>query len=115
MSAEKTPPHTPTPGPWTARVSAVGHQPPHVVAIYQDEQDRRCTAFVAICDSTTLDNAANALLIAATPDLLSALRALVAGVERDDNPRDEGHDSDSDEMTQARAALAKAEAGREGQ
>lgn len=45
----------------------------------------------------------------ATPDLLAALKALVAGVERDDNPRDEGHCEYSDEMQAARAAIAKAE------
>lgn len=50
----------------------------------------------------------NAHLIAAAPDLFTALTALVAAVERDDNPRDEGHFSDSDEMKTARAALAKA-------
>ena len=42
-------------------------------------------------------------------DLLVALKALVAGVERDDNPSDQGHDSGSDEMKAARAAIAKAE------
>lgn len=62
-----------TPGPWTAR-SKAGR--PHVVAIYQDEQNRRCTAFVAICDSTTLPNAENAQLISAAPDLLAALKAM---------------------------------------
>jgi hypothetical protein len=52
---------------------------------------------------------ANARLIAAAPDLLAALKALVAGVERDDNPLDEGHFQDSPEMEDARAAIAKAE------
>lgn len=42
-------------------------------------------------------------------ELLATLRALVAGVERDDNPRDEGHSEHSDEMNAARAAIAKAE------
>jgi len=52
---------------------------------------------------------ANARLIAAAPDLLAALKALVVGVERDDNPSDQGHCEHSDEMNAARAAIAKAE------
>lgn len=62
-----------TPGPWIARMKS---STPHVVSIFQDAQDRRCTAFVAICDSTTLPNAANATLIAAAPDLLDAAIAI---------------------------------------
>jgi hypothetical protein len=46
-------------------------------------------------------------------DVLAALKALVAGVERDDNPRDEGHCEHSDEMKAARVAIAKAEILRE--
>lgn len=38
--------------------------------------------------------------------LREALQALVVGVERDDNPSDEGHYRDSEEMQAARAALA---------
>src|ERR1019366_7672598 len=77
-----------TPGPWTYRkggeVVADGKNfwegkpvtmeaPPQVVAIYQDEQERRCTAHVCSCESTTLPNKENAQLIAAAPDMMSAL------------------------------------------
>jgi hypothetical protein len=48
--------------------------------------------------------------IAAAPELLAALKALVAGVERDDNPYDQGHASFSNEMIAATAAIQKAEA-----
>lgn len=41
--------------------------------------------------------------------LRAALAALVAAVERDDNPRDQGHFSGSDEMKAAKAALAACE------
>jgi len=52
---------------------------------------------------------ANARLTAAAPELLSALKLLVSAVERDDNPSDEGHYSNSDEMMAARSVIAKAE------
>jgi hypothetical protein len=52
---------------------------------------------------------ANARLIAAAPDLLAALKALVVETERRDNPGDEGVSSDAEEMDAARSAIAKAE------
>lgn len=104
MVTEKTPPPH-TPGPWTARMRLT----PHVVAIYRDEQGRRCTAFVAVCNSTTLANASNAHLIAGAPELLAACKNALAW---------RGLDGDgiSDPVrSQLISALAKAEAGREGQ
>lgn len=88
---ETTPKHTP--GPWTFRkggpvrvegvnidgMSEFAH--PHIVCIYNDEQGRRCTAFVAECASATLDNEANARLIAAAPDLLAAAEAAIGRLE----------------------------------
>jgi hypothetical protein len=69
-----------TPGPWKFRKAGgmiMGDSktdwPAHVVYQYRDEQGRHCTAFVAVCESTTLPNEANALLIAAAPDMLEAL------------------------------------------
>lgn len=41
--------------------------------------------------------------------MLLALKRLVAGVERDDNPHDEGHCEHSDEMNAAREVIADAE------
>lgn len=69
------------------------HAFPHVVAIYNDELGRRCTAYVAECSSATLDNDANARLIAAAPELLSSLKTAVAGF--DYNP---GHSDLDDEQ-----------------
>ena len=68
-----------TRGEWEHRVPTSGiaiigragqlESPPnHVVSVYVDDQRRRCTAFVAICNSTTLDNEANARAIAKVPE-----------------------------------------------
>lgn len=71
-----------TPGPWTKRGGGPSYVkdddradvPFHVVKVDEDEQGRRRTAFVAVCDATTLNNDANAQLIAAAPDLLNELQ-----------------------------------------
>jgi hypothetical protein len=70
-----------TPGPWKARKAgeltvegSATKFPNHVVYEYKDNLGRRCTAFVAHCDSATLENEANARLIAAAPELLEALK-----------------------------------------
>ena len=47
-----------TPGPWKAwPIQSV------VVRIYQDEQDRRCTAFIAQCNSAAENNEDNTKFI----------------------------------------------------
>jgi hypothetical protein len=46
------------------------------------------------------------------PRLRAALERLVAAVERDDNPVEQGHSSTSDEMREARDALAASSEGR---
>jgi hypothetical protein len=70
-----------TPGPWKARKAgeltvegSATKFPNHVVYEYKDNLGRRCTAFVAHCDSATLENEANARLIAAAPELLTELQ-----------------------------------------
>ena len=73
-----------TPGPWTKRGGGPScikggdrdDVPFHVVKVDKDEQGRRRTAFVAVCDATTLNNEANAHLVSAAPDLLASLREM---------------------------------------
>jgi hypothetical protein len=87
-----------TPGPWKFRKAGgmiMGDSktdwPAHVVYQYRDEQGRHCTAFVAVCESTTLPNEANALLIAAAPELLTALKELAHQVQISNAIDDHGH------------------------
>lgn len=54
-------------------------------------------------------NAADWALVTAAPELLAALKALVAETERCDNARDMGVNEYDDVMDQARAVIAKAE------
>ena len=61
----------PTPGPWIARAPTYSDVPPHVVRILRDDQQRKCTTYVADCQ-----HAADARLIAAAPDMLAALKAI---------------------------------------
>jgi hypothetical protein len=111
-----------TPGPWEYRkagkVNLSGEvpegfsseYPDHIVKIDRDEQGRRRTAFVATCESATLPNEANARLIAAAPELLSALKAIVRLYEM---PHGEaGQESPGQYHRMAKDAIAKAE-GRE--
>ena len=56
--------------PWDARTRC---EEPHVVHVYHDPLGRRCTAFVSLNNSTTLENTANAELIAAARNALPAL------------------------------------------
>jgi hypothetical protein len=84
-----------TPGPWKSRghgqtvyvgKGVISGEPgeglepivisPHVVRVYQDqdEQNRRCTQFIATCNGATCPNEANARLIAAAPDMYEACK-----------------------------------------
>lgn len=111
-----------TPGPWRAKWTDDGRcggiapdyhnhegpdcyeysRPGFMNCPYQDE--------IVTTDSGVYGpSPADARLIAAAPDLLAALKALVAEVESRDNVIDEGADSDCEQMISARAALAKAE------
>ena len=83
-----------TPGPWyTSR-----HE--DYTEVWKDYGDERTR--IATADDGWIEAAANARLIAAAPDLQSALIDLLAYVE-------EGYgDTDSEEGRKARAAIAKA-------
>ena len=59
----------PTPGPWEAWLAPTGEAV--VRRVYRDKQNRRVTEWPAVCNCNTLDNMANAHLIAAAPDLLA--------------------------------------------
>lgn len=72
-----------TPGPWEHRkagkvIVLAGdprEYPDHIVKIDRDERGRRRTVFVAICESATLPNGANAQLISKAPQLYAVLTA----------------------------------------
>lgn len=90
-----------TPGPWRAAVrrgyAAVASGP------------QTDTVMVADCRTVDVDlptATANACLIAAAPDLLEALKILLA--DMDAEYRDRNGDADHDGMDLARAAIAKA-------
>ena len=69
-----------TPGPWEYRqggicpIATLPNYPPHIVRIYRDEKGRHCTSFIAMLESATEPNDANARLIAAAPELLEAVK-----------------------------------------
>jgi hypothetical protein len=99
---------TPTPGPWTLEESTPGDGHHFIrgadgsYVVYPDDgwnSDYRDYA-------TRL---ANARLIAAAPEMLAALKALVGEVELKNNLSDEGAWSGCDQMERARAAIANAE------
>ena len=101
-----------TPGPWTA---------------FLDPMRRRTvgTATHRICDMWgqdpaffTAEDEANARLIAASPDLLAALRQLMEWEGYDGGPPGNGHDEDTDRREQevwqdAQDAIDKATDGQE--
>jgi len=84
-----------TPGPWIIRGNS----------IIADETEERLEMRVRIHSGSREDIKANARLIAAAPDLLSELTALLAMCERQDDFND---DSDGGMLDRARAAIAKA-------
>lgn len=94
-----------TPGPWV--MGGVSSLDEYTVGIWCADRALKQEKIAVVFGQDL--GAPNAVLIAAAPELLEALKALVAGVERDDNPRDEGHFMDSDEMIRARAVIARIE------
>lgn len=81
-----------TPLPWEYRTGGESNgesYPPHVVHLYRDEQGRRCTAFLANCESATHDNEANAQLIVTAVNARSKVEELVEIILRNvnSNPR----------------------------
>ncbi len=87
-----------TPGPWKCDLSD-DHGGVYSIAGPDDEYG-----------AATLElSEENARLIAAAPDLLTALKALVLEVELKDNPSDEGASEHCEQMDAARSAIAKAE------
>ena len=98
--------------PWEARTPS--DTPTHVVKIYQDAEGRRCTAFVAVCSATTLDNAANAEFIVRAcnshDDLLAALKEAIATIKVfHGKPAWDIYERCAPEMQRFKAAIAKAE------
>lgn len=80
-----------TPPPWKARKAGkltfsaddgktfkTAEYPAHVIRVYRDEQGRRCTQFLADCNGANAPNEANAALMAAAPELLASLEAILA-------------------------------------
>ena len=111
-----------TPGPWEVLPESDSHEGPlNIVSEYEEKGGRASANWIAECDlqSDEAQNRANARLIAAAPDLLDALKALVdwQGVEHEAVPvPDSGaEDCPGDDtcrcaiVAQVNAAIAKAE------
>jgi len=98
--------HTPghTPGPWKVDKELNSFRGQWLIAI--DVGDRGRGMAVAETIGGTGDERANARLIAAAPDLLNALQAIVKSLADQD---DEGMIEHAQQMIDARAAIAKAE------
>jgi hypothetical protein len=86
-----------TPGPWKAYELA----PDQIVSRWRVGDSRHAVAAIALSGSSTRD-ADNANLIAAAPDLLSALLSIM------DRFQLNGGNSNHEVMIEARAAIAKA-------
>ena len=90
-----------TPGPWTVD--------PKTLAVYApDRHGHAAAVLVADCDCSWLlanEIRANAALVAAAPDLLAALQALVGEADLGEIDHD---DSTRALLAQARAAIARA-------
>lgn len=89
-----------TPGPWVSRKDSGGWY------IYGDEDADSLVAEFTHYEPEV--DSANALLIAAAPELLAALEELAAGVERFIHPQPDKPDSTWAKLVRARAAIAKA-------
>lgn len=93
---------THTPGPWKAYDATAGT---HIVA--ENEEGDARVAYVKVClaDFSPKAQQANARLIAAAPELLAALEALVGEADLGEVDLDDG---DRTKLDNARAAIAKA-------
>ena len=93
-----------TPGPWWVGTGTSDQLGP-VLAIVRKEES--CGAAIAVIDTVTGDEVSqeNARLIAAAPDLLNALQAIVKSLAGQD---DEGMIEHAQQMIDARSAIAKA-------
>jgi hypothetical protein len=92
-----------TPGPWKV-------DEPYRNEVYIDGANGRTVAFVTHNDDERKEQAADACLIAAAPDLLAACKALLEGIDEYWATLPEGKAA----IDAARAAVARAE-GREDQ
>jgi hypothetical protein len=89
-----------TPGPWNCnRASAAGRE------IIVSEVSPVDVAVLSHRDKSQSEITANAYLIAAAPDLLNALQAIVKSLADQD---DEGMIEHAQQMIDARSAIAKA-------
>ena len=68
-----------TPGPWFAWKSPDGQWT--VKAVYDDAMGLRTTAWPAVCNAGAQDNEANARLMAASPELVDALKAALEWID----------------------------------
>lgn len=97
-----------TPGPWMVAGPSFGDPLPRYTTCVVTEEDDDGEV-VDICEFPVSDydeqNEANARLIAAAPDMLEALEAIVKSLADQD---DEGMIEHAQQMIDARAAIAKA-------
>lgn len=98
-----------TPAPWSVEVDHSNNAPEFIRAYTDGEMHDLASV---LCDETG-NAAANARLIAAAPDLLDALRAILTDASEDISglPRDEALDLLSAIADTACAAIAKATGG----
>ena len=94
-----------TPGPWHFRVDPI-HQGQYFIRV-QSYGFAPLATVRGDKRSTLKDSEANARLIAAAPDLLKALKAIVKSLADQD---DEGLIEHAQQMIDARAAIDRAEA-----
>ncbi|RWP64868.1 hypothetical protein [Mesorhizobium sp.] len=92
-----------TPGPWAIDPKYLSEvQTPDdktIASCWHAHAEGRTVSITGVLECSLEESAANARLIAAAPDMLAALKAVVMVADRD-----------TDEFALARAAIAKAEA-----